>query len=289
MIDSEILKKIRHIEIKTRRIVNSTFSGAYHSAFKGHGLNFSEVREYQPGDDIRSVDWKVTARVGTPHIKIFEEERELTVMLAVDISGSGSFGGRNQTKIQLQTEIAAVLSFSAIKNQDKVGLCLFSDQIEQYIPPKKGKKHVLRLIRDLFYLKPQSNKTSLNKVFSYLAKTTHKKAIIFVISDFIDKNYEQSLRSLSRKHEIIPIIVSDPHEKSLPNVGKILLTDHETGMFIAIDTGKEQIRKTIENQSFLEETARNRMFYGLNVSPLSLSTHESYIYKLQSYFQSLKH
>ena len=235
----QILKKVKQIEIRTRGLVNNLFGGEYHSVFKGRGMTFSEVREYQPGDDIRLIDWNVTARTGSPFIKIFEEERELTVYILVDISASGEFGSINQLKRDYESEIASVLGFSAIKNNDKVGLILFSNEIEKYVMPKKGKSHVLRLIRELLYTKPQSSLTSLKIALEYLLKVAKRKSVVFLISDFLDKGYWSSLRIVNRKHDLIGIQLYDPAEIELPNLGILKVRDPESNSSFWIDTSSK--------------------------------------------------
>ncbi len=238
----EILKKVRKIEIKTKRLSNHIFSGEYHSSFKGRGMTFSEVRQYQFGDDIRNIDWNVTARYNEPYIKVFEEERELTMLLMVDISASENFGTSEQFKRETITEIAATLAFSAIQNNDKVGLLLFTDAIELFIPPKKGKGHVLRIIRELIEFKPKSKKTNLEQAFKYISNMMKKKAIVFVLSDFQDNNYNNSLKILGRKHDVTGIRIYDKHEENLPKLGMISVTDAETGHVITVNTNSKKVR-----------------------------------------------
>jgi uncharacterized protein (DUF58 family) len=231
-----LLKKVRKIEIKTRRLSDHVFGGEYHSTFKGRGMTFSEVRQYQFGDDVRSIDWNVTARYNEPFVKVFEEERELTLMLVVDVSGSEAFGTQIQFKRDLITEIAATLAFSALQNNDKVGLILFSDQVELFIPPKKGRSHILRIIRELLEFEPESKKTSISTALEFLSGVLKKKAIVFVLSDFMDKNYEKTLRISAKKHDLTGIRVFDPVETKLPNLGIVPLRDAETGMVRWIST-----------------------------------------------------
>ena len=248
MIPKQILKKVKQVEIRTRGLVNDLFGGEYHSVFKGRGMAFSEVREYQPGDDIRLIDWNVTARNGSPFIKIFEEERELTVYLLVDISKSGEFGSQNQLKQEFGAEIASVLGFSAIKNNDKVGLILFSNDIEKYVVPKKGKSHVLRVIRELLYNEPKGNKTSIKNVLDYLLKVAKRKSVIFLISDFIDDDYWASLKIVNRKHDLIGIRLFDPAEKLLPDIGVIKVRDPESGSSFWIDTSNRVEMEKLKNK-----------------------------------------
>lgn len=240
----EILKKVRQIEIRTKNVVNDFFGGDYHSNFKGRGMTFSEVREYVPGDDVRSIDWNVTARTGKPHIKIFEEERELSVLILIDVSSSGVFGSKKDLKIDLGVEIAAMLSFSAIKNNDKVGLALFSDKIEKYIPPKKGKKHVLRLITDIVNHDFENSKkrTSIKTAIDFANKISKRKSVIFLISDFIDNNFWNELKFLNFKHDVVGLQIYDSYERNFPNVGLINIHDSETGENTWIDTTSKKNR-----------------------------------------------
>ena len=238
----ELLKKVRKIEIKTRRLSDHIFSGEYHSSFKGRGMTFSEVRQYQFGDDIRSIDWNVTARYNEPYIKVFEEERELTMMLVVDISGSESFGTRQQFKRDILTEISATLAFSAIQNNDKVGLLLFSDEIELFIPPKKGKTHVLRIIRELIEFKPKSRKTDLTQALRYFSNVMKKKAIVFILSDFIDTGYDSALKIVGKKHDVTGIRVYDKLETELPKLGMVPMRDAESGQIKLVNTNSKSVR-----------------------------------------------
>ncbi len=243
----DLIKKVRKIEIKTRRLSNHIFSGEYHTSFKGRGMTFSEVRQYQYGDDVRAIDWNVTARYNEPYVKVFEEERELTMMLMVDVSGSESFGTKNQLKSEIVTEIAATMAFSATQNNDKIGLILFSDEIELYIPPKKGKSHVLRIIRELIEFQPKSKKTDLSQALKFLSATQKKKAIVFVISDFmVDDDYEKTLKIAGKKHDLTGIRVYDIREEKMPNIGVVEMEDAETGKIITIDTTSKKVRLDYE-------------------------------------------
>ena len=247
----EILKKVRQIEIRTKNVVNDFFGGDYHSNFKGRGMTFSEVREYVPGDDVRSIDWNVTARTGKPHIKIFEEERELSVLILIDVSSSGVFGSKKDLKIDLGVEIAAMLSFSAIKNNDKVGLALFSDKIEKYIPPKKGKKHVLRLITDIVNhdFENSNKRTSIKTAIDFANKISKRKSVIFLISDFIDDNFWNELKFLNFKHDVVGLQIYDSYERNFPNVGLINIHDSETGENTWIDTTSKKNRDKFQKNS----------------------------------------
>lgn len=243
MESSELLKKVRKIEIKTRGLSSQVFSGEYHSAFKGRGMAFSEVREYIPGDDIRTIDWNVTARFNSPYVKIFEEERELTVMLLVDISASGSFGTQLQFKRDLITELSAILAFSAIENNDKAGMILFSDKIELFIPPKKGKTHILRIIRELINIEPAGKGTDINLALRYFNNMIKKRCIAFVISDFMDKGFEDAIKIASKKHDLAALRVFDPREADMPDVGLVRFVDAETGQACVLDTSDVSVRR----------------------------------------------
>lgn len=236
----DLLKRVRTIEIKTRGLSNQIFSGHYHSAFKGRGMAFSEVREYQFGDDVRSIDWNVTARFGHPYVKMFEEERELTVMLLIDVSGSNAFGTRQQFKERMITEIAAVLSFSAINNNDKVGVIFFSDKIEKFIPPKKGRTHTLRIIRELIDFKPESKNTNISEALRFLTSAIKKRSTAFVISDFMDQQYAQALSIANNKHDVVAVRIIDPAEQALPDIGLVKMADAETGELRWIDTSDKK-------------------------------------------------
>ena len=282
----EILKKVRKIEIKTRRLSDHIFSGEYHTSFKGRGMTFSEVRQYQYGDDIRAIDWNVTARYNEPFVKVFEEERELTMMLMVDISGSESFGTKNQLKSEVVTEIAATLAFSSTQNNDKVGLILFSDAIELYIPPKKGKSHVLRIIRELIEFQPQSKKTDLAQALKFLSSVMKKKAIVFLISDFMTSNYEHTLKIAAKKHDVTGIRVFDPREASLPNIGLVNMLDAETGQTLLVDTTSKNTRLNYEK--FYHENVKyfTETFSKSGSGSLSSRVDESYVTKLLGYFKA---
>ncbi|OQX88612.1 DUF58 domain-containing protein, partial [candidate division KSB1 bacterium 4484_87] len=260
MIPKEVLKKVKRIEIATRGLVNDVFSGEYHSVFKGRGMEFSEVREYQPGDDIRTIDWNVTARMGHPFVKVFEEERELTVMLLVDVSSSGEFGTFERMKAEIATEICALLAFSAIKNNDKVGLIIFTDQIEKFIPPKKGKSHVLRVIRELLYHKPEGTKTDISSALEYLNRVTRRRSVVFLVSDFISSDYDKALQIANRRHDIVAITVTDPREVEMPNVGFVELEDAETGEIVLVDTSVGSVRQLYQRNTTKEIESREKLF-----------------------------
>ena len=282
----DLLKKVRKIEIKTRRLSDHIFSGEYHTSFKGRGMTFSEVRQYQYGDDIRNIDWNVTARYNEAHVKVFEEERELTMMLMVDISGSESFGSKSQFKKDIVTEIAATMAFSATQNNDKIGLILFSDQIELYIPPKKGRSHVLRIIRELIEFQPKSNKTNIAQALKFLSSTQKKKAIVFMISDFMCEDYEQTLKIAAKKHDITGIRVYDVREQSMPNIGMVPMQDAETGEIQLIDTSSKTVRFNYEKYYNDKLVYFKETFSKSGSGVVNTRVDESYVTKLLSYFKS---
>jgi uncharacterized protein (DUF58 family) len=281
----ELLKKVRKIEIKTRRLSDHVFGGEYHSTFKGRGMTFSEVRQYQFGDDVRNIDWNVTARYNEPFVKVFEEERELTLMLMVDISGSEFFGTQEQFKNEIITEIAATLAFSAMQNNDKTGLILFSDEIELYIPPKKGKSHVLRIIRELIEFKPKSNKTDIANALKFLSSVMKKKAIVFVLSDFIADGYRDTLKIAAKKHDVTGIRIYDKAEENIPNLGMVQMQDQETGELLLVNTGSKSVR----NQYYSYHRERvdyfNESFTKSGAGTISTRVDESYVKKLLGYFK----
>jgi|TARA_B110000503_G_scaffold143802_1_gene249014 uncharacterized protein (DUF58 family) len=281
----ELLKKVRKIEIKTRRLSNNIFGGEYHSAFKGRGMTFSEVRNYQFGDDIRTIDWNVTARYNEPFVKVFEEERELTLMLIVDISGSEFFGSENVLKKNIITEISATLAFSALQNNDKVGLMLFTDQIELYIPPKKGKTHVLRIIRELIEFKPESKKTDIGTALQFLISVIKKKSIAFILSDFISPDFEKILRVTAKKHDVTGIRVYDKLEETIPNLGLVPMFDQETEKIRLVDTSSLELRNKYKKQNSLNFKKINELFSKNGAGTLVCRTDESYVKKLLSYFK----
>ena len=282
----EILKKVRKIEIKTRRLSDHIFSGEYHTSFKGRGMTFSEVRQYQYGDDVRAIDWNVTARYNEPFVKVFEEERELTMMLMVDISGSESFGTKNQLKRDMVTEIAARLAFSATQNNDKIGLLLFSDQIELFIPPKKGKSHVLRIIRELIEFESKSKKTDLSQALKYLSSVLKKKAIVFLISDFMVKDYEHTLKIASKRHDVTGIRVFDQREESIPNIGIVNMLDAETGETLLVDTASKKVRMDYEKYYRENVNYFKDIFSKCGAGTISSRVDESYVTKLLGYFKA---
>ena len=285
MISKKIMKRVKRIEIKTRGLVNDLFGGEYQSAFKGRGMTFSEVRKYYPGDDIRLIDWNVTARTGSPFIKVFEEERELTVFLMVDISSSGTFGTIKHLKKDFGAEIASVLGFSAIKNNDKVALILFSDKIEKYLVPKKGKKHILRVIRELLYTNPDSPRTSIKEACEYLLKVAKRRSVVFLISDFLDKDYSSTLKIINKKHDLIAIQLLDPAELKFPNIGLIKVEDPETRDTFWIDTTSKKIMSRLKDEmnkkqfEFIKNTKKN------GIDLISIPTEEDFVEPLLSFFK----
>lgn len=282
----DLLKKVRKIEIKTRKLSSNIFGGEYHSAFKGRGMTFSEVRNYQFGDDVRTIDWNVTARYNEPFVKIFEEERELTLMLMVDVSNSALFGTNNALKKNIITEISATLAFSALQNNDKVGLILFSDQVELYIPPSKGKTHVLRIIRELIEFKPLSKKTDIKVALEFLSRILKKKSITFILSDFISSDYEKSLKIISKKHDLTGIKVYDKFEEAIPNLGLVQMFDQETEEIKMIDTSSKSLRDNYKREMSLNFKKFNELFTKNGAGTISCRTDESYIKKLLNYFKN---
>ncbi|MBU1006573.1 MAG: DUF58 domain-containing protein [Candidatus Omnitrophica bacterium] len=286
MIPKEILRKVKQIEIRTGKLVNDVFAGKYESIFKGRGMEFHEVREYVPGDDIRSIDWNVTARAGHPYVKKFVEERELTVLLMVDVSGSGYFGTKNKMKRDVMAEIGALLAFSAIKNNDKVGLLLFTDHVEKFIAPKKGKAHVLRVIREMLYHDPKGKKTDIRSALEYAGKVTKKRCVIFILSDFMDSGYERLLRILNKRHDIVGIAISDPRESHLPDMGLVEFEDAETGEMIYLDTGDALLKKEFAARRTLFKESRDKAFRSMGLDSIELSTDRSYIEPLMLFFKT---
>jgi uncharacterized protein (DUF58 family) len=283
---TELLKKVRTIEIKTRGLSNHIFSGEYHSAFKGRGMSFSEVRDYQPGDDIRSIDWNVTARFNTPYVKVFEEERELTVVLLVDVSGSGKFGSNVQFKNELITELCAVIAFSAIQNNDKIGLLFFSDRIEKFIPPKKGKTHILRIIRELIEFKPESNGTNLTQALQYLNNAIKKRSIAFILSDFMDSTLNETILTITnKKHDLVALRIYDQREAVMPNVGMVNMIDAETGITRVVDTSSKLIRDNYAKYWNEQDKKITNTLAKSGVDTVKLRTDESYVQPLMNMFK----
>ncbi len=281
---ADLLKKVRRIEIKSRGLSSSLFMGGYQSAFKGKGMSFSEVRPYSPGDDVRAIDWNVTARSGEPFIKVFEEERENTVMLVVDVSGSAVFGSHTQFKAEYLTEICAVLAFSAIANNDKVGVMLFSDRVELYIPPKKGRQHILRIIREVLNIKPVGRRTEMAKALRYISNGVKKRCVCFVLSDFLADDYDESLRVLARQHDLIGIHCWDPLERELPDVGVLRVEDAESGEQVWVDTTNLNLRRQYWHSFETHTAATQSLFRKAGADFLSVGTHQSYVNALLKFF-----
>ena len=281
----EILKKIRRIELRTRRLVNSVFAGQYHSVFKGRGMNFEEVREYAPGDEIRSIDWNVTARMNAPYIKKFTEERELTVMLLVDVSASGMFGSIELSKRELAAEVASILAFSAINNNDKVGLILFTDEVELFIAPKKGRLHTLRLIREMLYFEPRGRRTDLAGALDYMNRVMARRSVVFLISDFMDTGFEKALTVTGRRHDVVAMPVSDPGEGALPDVGIVTLEDAETGEQIDINTSSRPVRSALRVADENRTNALEKLLRTRRIDVVPLSTGKDYLLALRSFFE----
>ena len=285
MIPREILKQVRRVEIATRGLVNDVFSGEYHSVFKGRGMNFAEVRAYQIGDDIRSIDWNVTARTGTPFVKVFDEERELTVMLVVDVSASGEFGSRSRMKGEVAVEICAVLAFSAITNNDKVGLIIFSDRIEKFLPPRKGRRHVLRVLRELLYFRPEGRRTDIAGALEYLTRVVRRRAVVFVVSDFLATGYRKALAVTGRRHDTIVIRMGDPRERELPAIGYIELEDAETGEQLTVNLSDPTFRLAFDREVTNTRTALEREFRKTGVDVIEISADRPYADRLRRFFR----
>lgn len=281
----DILKKVRLIDIRTRKAVNDLFAGQYHSIFKGRGVEFAEVREYQIGDDVRTIDWNVTARQGKPYVKLFEEERELTVFILADMSSSGQFGTISELKSELTAEVASLLAFSATKNNDKVGLLIFTDKIERVIPPQKGKDHVLRIIREILYFEPQGRGTNISSALRFVNNFLKRSAILFLISDFLDSGYDKELKIAARKHDLVPIILRDPRELELARVGIVELEDAESGETILVDTSDIELLETYRVRSKNMLSTTTQAFRSIGVDYIEIVTGRSYIEPLVAYFK----
>ncbi|MCY3679948.1 MAG: DUF58 domain-containing protein [Gemmatimonadetes bacterium] len=285
MIPTEILKKVKRIELRTRNLVNTIFAGEYHSVFKGRGMAFAEVREYLPGDDVRTIDWNVTARMDDPFVKVFDEERELTVILMVDASASGDFGTVSQMKGEIGAEICALLAFSAIQNNDRVGLIIFTDEVELFIPPKKGKKHVLRVIRELLYFQPSGRSTNIGTALEYLNRVTYRRSVVFLVSDFFASDYEKALRVANRRHDLIAIALEDPREYNLPAIGIVELEDAETGEGIMVDFGDAAVRDVFQKLTRKERDDRAALFQRMGLDAVNISTQGAYHEPLMQFFR----
>ncbi len=282
----EILRQVKLIELRTRGLVNTLFSGEYQAVFKGQGMEFAEVREYAPGDEYRQIDWNVSARMGHPYVKKYTEERELTVLFAVDMSGSEQFGTRGRFKAEVAAEIAAVIAMAAIKNNDRVGLLSFTDRIEEFVPPKKGRRHALRLIRDLLAFRPVGRGTDISTALDYLGRILRHRAIIFVISDFLDTGFERSLKLLSRRHDLVAITVSDPRERSLPDVGYLELVDAENDRRIVLDSGNRYVREQFEHLAGQDELRLRQLLRRTSVDQIDIQTDRSYVPPLIEFFRA---
>jgi len=285
MIPLEVMRQIRRIQIRTSRMVNEFLAGQYESVFKGQGMEFKEVRAYVPGDDVRAIDWNVTARTGDPHVKVMAEERELTVMLMVDMSGSGRFGSVSRFKNELAAELCAVLAFSAIKNNDKVGLMIFTDKVELMVPPQKGRKHVLRVIREVLCHEPQGRGTDIPAALHYLNNVTRRKAVVFLVSDFMADNYETALRLANKKHDIIAVAVTDPREEELPNAGIASLRDAESGREIVVNTSDRRVRQAYREEAVQRAQARDDRFRKTRVDAMYVRTDQPYVNEIHRFFR----
>jgi len=286
MIPKELAKKIRYIEIYTSKAVNDVLAGEYESVFKGRGMEFDEVREYTLGDEIRTIDWNVTARLGHPYVKRFVEERELTVMFLVDLSASGAFGSVDKTKNEVAAELCALLSFSAVKNNDKVGLIVFTDRTELFVPPKKGVSHVLRLIRDLLNFKPKEVQTNISEGLDYLGRVTHKRCVVFLVSDFQSEGFERPLRMLAKRHDLIALSINDPRERVMPNVGLVELEDAETGERVVLDTGNRAVRKEFELLGHARVRQLRDLFRSMNIDHAEVVSGTDYVKELVGFFRN---
>lgn len=285
MLPKELIQAVKRLEIATRRAVNDQLAGEYHSVFKGRGMDFSEVREYQPGDDIRVIDWNVSARMDGLFVKQFVEERELTVFLLVDASGSQSFGSQDKLKLATAAEIAALLAFTAVKNNDRVGLATFTDQVETFIPPKKGRKHVLRVITEILNTQPRGHRTKMKEALEFLSKVNRKRAVVFLVSDFLDEGFEHTLNIVNRRHEVIPVVITDPMEEILPNMGLVPFEDPETSDVILVDTSDPRVREAFDRAANDRKRARDKMFQRLRIDPIQIRTGSNYVEPLVAYFR----
>jgi uncharacterized protein (DUF58 family) len=285
-VPKEVLRRVKLIELRTRGLVDTVFSGEYQSVFKGHGMEFAEVREYVPGDEYRSIDWNVSARMGQPYVKKYAEERELTVLFAVDLSGSAQFGTRGRFKAEVAAEVAAVIAMAAIKNNDRVGLLLFTDRIESFVPPKKGRRHALRLIRDLLAFEPTGRATDLATALDYIGRVLRHRAIVFLMSDFFDAGYEKPLKVISRRHDVVAVTVSDPRERTLVDVGFLELIDAETGQKVILDSSSRYVREQFEHLSAEEETRLSRTLTRLSIDRIEIRTDRSYVEPLIGFFKA---
>ena len=285
MLPKEVLENVRRLEIGTKGLVNEIFSGEYHPVCKGRGMEFAEVREYVPGDDIRLIDWNVSARTGSPFVKVFSEERELSMMLVVDMSRSGTFGTSYRMKDEVAIEICALLAFSAMKNNDKVGLLIFTDKVEKFIPPRKGRQHVLRVLREIIYHEPENTGTNINSALEYLLRVIRRHSVVFILSDFMDDGFQKSLRVVSSKHDVIAIKLTDKLETQLPDAGLISLVDAETGENVVVDTSDERIRNSYSALRRAQQERLEKMFKKMNLDHINIKTGESYVEPLYKFFR----
>jgi uncharacterized protein (DUF58 family) len=285
MLTRDLLKRLRKIEITTNRVVNETLAGQYHSVFKGRGMAFSEVRQYQPGDEIRTIDWNVTARIGDPYVKVFTEERELTVMLLVDRSASGDVGSSQRTKAEVAAEIAAMIAFSAITNNDRVGLALFTNEVERFVPPKKGRKHVMRVLTDILSFEPKRKETSLAEALTFLRRSTKRRCVSFVISDFLADGWEQPLAIAAQRHDVVPIVLWEPLQGVLPDVGLLHAEDPETGELIVVDTGSKAVRAEYKRLHDAAVARRERAFSKLQLDAIHMGADDDFVKPLVSFFR----
>ncbi len=285
MIPREILKKVRYVEISTRGLVDEVFGGEYHSVFKGRGIDFAEVREYQYGDDVRTIDWNVTARTGQPFVKVYQEERELTVMLLVDVSASGDFGSREQMKGEMAIELCAVLAFSAIKNNDKVGLIIFSDRVEKFVPPRKGRSHVLRVLRELFFHEPEGRRTDLSAPLEYMSRVLRRRAVAFVVSDFLGEDFGKSLAVAGRRHDVIAVRTGDRREADLPAMGLVEFEDPETGRHAVVNTSSRAFRERYRTLAAQRREQQDQVFRRSAVDVIDIETGRPYVQPLRRFFE----
>lgn len=285
MLPRELIRAVKRLEITARRAVNDQLAGQYHSVFKGRGMDFSEVREYQPGDDVRTIDWNVSARMETLFVKQFVEERELTVFVVVDASASQSFGSREKLKLQTAAELASLVAFSAIKNNDRIGLITYTEGVETYIAPKKGRKHVLRVITEILQTRPAGRLTHTRAALEFLSRVTHKRGVVFVISDFLDTGFERTMQIVHRRHEVIPVVVSDPMEESMPNIGLVAFEDPETGESMWVDTGNASVRQAYDRAAADARRERDKMFRKMRIEPIYVQTGSNYVEPLVEYFR----
>lgn len=286
MIPREILRKVRRLEITTRGLVNNVFSGEYHSVFKGRGMSFAEVREYQFGDDIRSIDWNVTARMGHPYVKVFDEERELTVMLLVDASLSGEFGSMERMKGEIAVEICALLAFSAIKNNDKVGLVIFTDQIEKFVPPRKGRAHVLRVLRELLYFQPEHRATDIGLALEYLMRVIRRRSVVFLVSDFLSDGFHRDMRIANQRHDVVAVKVQDPRERELLSVGLVEFEDAETGERLLLNTRDAEVREAFRTRVLKTDEELRKFFKSVNIDGIEVDSDQTYVESLIRFFRN---